>query len=388
MCMKKYSILLSLFILISIFYIACQTSVLKIEEENVSSSTENKIETRNLDFEYLLPPEYDYISDFSKNYALLVKDDIESLINNDNVYSKIESVRPENNQVAEEQAISAIRNNVEDELRRQEELIYDALGTWTLSDFYTPRGGPPSKDKAEDYLNQEITLSLSDDGIYLFYNEKEYKLEYMRPVSWRYLNDIYQQVSSAADIIFNNTAYELVFIGKEGTVIVFLNDAGDVFFHIAGDVAYHSIFKLSNKSMYDEIVESSYFEEKLEYLMNNCLIHYSYENIVLLREGRFINGEEYEMLSLSEDCTLNVNGEIIELHVGRSVLELVKIEEINSIGFPYSCWWRCDEDEYALMYTFKGENSVIQIMETSKNNFFIKLWANETEEGNIYGYTK
>jgi len=213
--MKKYSILLSLFILISIFYIACQTSVLKVEEENVSSSTENKIETRNLDFEYLLPPEYDYISDFSKNYALLVKDDIESLINNDNVYSKIESVRPENNQVAEEQAISAIRNNVEDELRRQEELIYDALGTWTLSDFYTPRGGPPSKDKAEDYLNQEITLSLSDDGIYLFYNEKEYKLEYMRPVSWRYLNDIYQQVSSAADIIFNNTAYELVFIGKE-----------------------------------------------------------------------------------------------------------------------------------------------------------------------------
>jgi len=40
------------------------------------------------------------------------------------------------------------------------------------------------------------------------------------------------------------------------------------------------------------------------------------------------------------------------------------------------------------MYTFKGENSVIQIMETSKNNFYIKLWANETEEGNIYGYTK
>jgi len=82
--MKKYSILL-LFFLVSIFYVACQTSVLKVEEENVSSSIENKLVTRNLDFEYLLTPEYDYISDFSKNYALLVKDDIESLINNDNV---------------------------------------------------------------------------------------------------------------------------------------------------------------------------------------------------------------------------------------------------------------------------------------------------------------
>ena len=62
--MKKYSIIL-LFFLVSIFYVACQKSVLKVEEENVSSSIENKIVTRNLDFEYLLPPEYDYISDFS-----------------------------------------------------------------------------------------------------------------------------------------------------------------------------------------------------------------------------------------------------------------------------------------------------------------------------------
>jgi len=145
---------------------------------------------------------------------------------------------------------------------------------------------------------------------------------------------------------------------------------------------------MMQESMYDEVVESSYFEEKLEYLMNNCLIHYSYENIVLLREGRFINGEEYEMLSLSEDCTLNVNDEIIELHVGRSVLQLVKIEEVNSIIYQDRCWWKSDEGEYTLVYTFKGENSVIQIVETSENEFFIISLANETEEGNIYGHTK
>ena len=40
------------------------------------------------------------------------------------------------------------------------------------------------------------------------------------------------------------------------------------------------------------------------------------------------------------------------------------------------------------MYTFKGENSVIQIVETSENKFFIISWANEAEEGNIYGHTE
>jgi len=305
--------------------------------------------------------------------------------------TEVESVRPEGSQINEEQAISVIRNYIEDDIRKQEELLYNAMGVWILSDFHLPRGGPPSKDMAEDYLNKEITLSLSDDEISLYFNEKEYKMKYMKPVSSRYLNDIYQQTSGAREKICNNNAYEIGLTGEEGTVKVFLNDTGGAFLHIIGEVADHAFFKLCNKSMNDEAGESSFFEEKLEYIVNNCLVHYSYENIVLLEEGSFIINEiEYDMqmLSFTEECTININGDIIELCVGSVDLQLVKIEEVNSIIYQDRCWWKSDEGEYTLVYTFKGENSVIQIVETSENEFFIISLANETEEGNIYGHTK
>ena len=305
--------------------------------------------------------------------------------------SEVESVRSDGNQINEEHAISVIRNYIADEMRKQEELVYNAMGVWTLSDFYLPSGGPPSKDMAEDYLNKEITLSLSGDEISLFFNEKEYKMKYMKPVSRRYILDIYR-ISGVVDSICNNNAYEIGFTSEEETVKLFLNDTGGAFFHIEGPVADLSIFELSNKCMTDMVEEAAaYFEEKQEYLTNNCRIHYSYENIVLLKEGRFILNEiEYDMqmLSFTEECTININGDIIELFVGSFDLQLVKIEEVNSIIYQHSCWWKSDEGEYTLVYTFKGENSVIQIVETSKNKFFIISWANEAEEGNIYGHTE
>ncbi|MGN1167274.1 MAG: hypothetical protein ACI4S2_12705 [Lachnospiraceae bacterium] len=280
----------------------------------------------------------------------------------------------------------SIRDFVEESVRKQEELCSFAEGTWIFADFYPLLTGLSSRDSAEDYLNKKISFSLSDEKeLFLEFNNKKYQLVRVRPLANHYLMDSGYSAYIERQVLDGYTCV-LLFENDEEQLEIYINENEKMFLQIIDDVADYAYFMLEKiTGDKKEEMNLAYFQNKAEYLIDECKLHHRYSNLEIDIKRLGAKESETEFLC-DKDITVDIKNQTVILQFDEETLQLENVEEVMglSVSFMFDSTTICLGGQSALLYTFVNEKYRIQIMERSDGKSFIKVIYGESDEADIY----
>lgn len=176
----------------------------------------------------------------------------------------------------------------------------------------------------------------------------------------------------------------MIFKNNDESIALYANEKGKLFLRIRDSVADYACFILErNVDIEKKEVKLTYFQEKVEYLVEKCKLHNQYNNLKI--DVQVVEDSDTNFF-IGKDIYLGVDDENIIMQVGEETLQLITIEEVMglNVSFMFVSTTQCRDDENALLYIFANEKYKAMIMERSDNKSFIKVFFEEHGDANLY----